>query len=77
MSRYRTSQSHPTKDRAAADVLAAYDVAKSDGLQTHDCYRAGVEAWHRAHPDQTLTYAARQAVDVILDAKTTLRIEEA
>jgi hypothetical protein len=72
---YRAGINDPMKDHAAANVLAAYEAAEGDGLPTHDCYRAGVQAWHRAHPDQALTYAARQAVDVILDAKTSLRIE--
>jgi hypothetical protein len=41
-----------------------------------DCYHAAVEAWRRAHPDHKATYAAQQAVRIVLDAKTSLRIEE-
>jgi hypothetical protein len=66
----------PMKDQAAAHVLRAFEVSKADGLSDVDCYRAGVEAWRRAHPDQTAAYAARQAVAVILEVKTSLRIEE-
>ena len=40
------------------------------------CYRAAVEAWRHAHPDHTATYAAQQAVRIVLDVKTSLRIEE-
>ncbi len=63
-----------TADSAAADVLAAYEAAEADGLQVVDCYRAGVEAWRRAHPDQKPEYAATQAVAVILGAKVSLRV---
>ena len=41
------------------------------------CYRAGVEAWRRAHPDQTREYVALKAVDVILAAKVRLRVDDA
>jgi hypothetical protein len=41
------------------------------------CYRAGVEAWRSAHPDQRPEYAAKQAVPVILAAKVKLRVEDA
>jgi len=75
MSKYR--EADPRNDHAAADVLAAYEAAEHEGLPTVDCYRAGVDAWHRIHPDQAATFAARQAVAVILDAKASLRIEEA
>jgi hypothetical protein len=39
----------PTTDRAALDVVAAYESAERAGLPLVDCYRAGVEAWRRAH----------------------------
>jgi hypothetical protein len=65
----RGREPDPMTDRAAFDVLAAYEVAERAGLGSVDCYRAGVEAWRRAHPDQTRTYAAGKAVTVIL-AKT-------
>ena len=66
----------PRQDNAAGDVLAAFEAAHRNGLPSVDCYRAAVEAWHRAHPDHTAPYAARQAVSIVLDAKTSLRIEE-
>jgi hypothetical protein len=46
------------------------------GQPSVDCYRAAVKAWRRAHPDHKATYAAQQAVRIVLDAKTSLRIEE-
>jgi hypothetical protein len=33
-------------------------------LRSVDCYRAGVEAWHRSHPNQTAAYAGSQAVAI-------------
>jgi len=51
------------------DVIAAYQAATQAGLPTPRCYRAGVEAWRRAHPDHSAAYAAKQAVAVILAAK--------
>jgi hypothetical protein len=42
-----------------------------------DCYRAGVDAWRRSHPNQTAAYAAKQAVAVILAAKVRLRVDDA
>ena len=66
----------PQQDDAAADVLAAFEAAQGGGLPTVDCYRAAVDAWRHAHPDHAATYAARQAVSIILDVKTSLRIEE-
>jgi hypothetical protein len=67
----------PTTDRAAADVLAAFEAAQRDDLPPVDCYRAGVDAWRRAHPDQRPDYAAGQAVAVILAAKVKLRPDDA
>ena len=66
----------PRQDNAAGDVLAAFEAAQGNGLPSVDCYRAAVEAWRRVHPDHTAPYAARQAVSIVLDAKTSLRIEE-
>ena len=59
----------PRSDPAAADVMAAYQATTQAGLPTPRCYRAGVEAWRRAHPDHSAAYAAKQAVAVILAAK--------
>ena len=63
----------PTADSAARDVLAAYDAALSKGKPSVECYRAAVEVWVRAHPDQVRTYAARQALDVVLAARVRIR----
>jgi hypothetical protein len=59
----------PKADNAAPAVLAAYDAAVRKGQPPVECYRAGVNAWVRAHPDQVRTYAARQALDVIFTAR--------
>ena len=59
----------PKADNAAPAVLAAYDAAVRKGRPPVECYRTGVDAWVRAHPDQVRTYAVRQALDVILTAR--------
>src|SRR4051794_26109318 len=61
-------------DSAAQDVLAAYDVAVRRGKPPVECYRAAVDAWVRAHPDQVRTYAARQALDVVIGARVHMRV---
>ncbi len=63
----------PTADSAARDVLAAYDAALRRGKPSVECYRAAVEVWVCAHPDQVRTYAARQALDVVLAARVRMR----
>jgi hypothetical protein len=68
---------NPMTDQAASAVLEAFDAAQAARLPPVPCYRAGVEAWHRAHPDQRPQYAATQAVAVILAAKVNLRVEDA
>jgi hypothetical protein len=68
---------NPTMDPAASAVLEAFDAAQAARLPPVVCYRAGIEAWRRAHPDQMPKYAALQAVDVILAAKVSLRVEDA
>jgi hypothetical protein len=73
---WRGSTIDPTADVAADAVLEAFEEARRAGLPSVECYRAGVEAWRRAHPDQSAEYAAKQAVAVILAAKVTLRVEE-
>lgn len=65
----------PTMDVAAASVLVAYEDASNAGLSSVECYRAGVEAWRRTHPDQSAEYAAKQAVAVLLVAKVSLRVD--
>lgn len=73
---WRGSTMDPTTDIAAEAVLDAFERARADGQPSVDCYRAGVEAWRRRHPDQSAEYAAKQAVAVILAAKVSLRVEE-
>jgi hypothetical protein len=60
----------------AAEVLKAYEAARAAGRSSVECYRAGVAAWRRAHPDQAAEYAAKRAVAVILAANVKFRIEE-
>ncbi len=67
----------PMTDQAAAAGLEAFDAAQAARLLPVICYRAGVEAWRRAHPDQRPEYAAKQAVAVILAAKVRLRVDDA
>ena len=73
---WRGSESDPTTDHAAPDVLAAYQAAWEARKSTADCYLEGVWAWRRVHPDQTPAYAAKRAVAVILAAKVSLRIPD-
>jgi hypothetical protein len=73
---WRSSMIDPTTDVAAGAVLEAFEAAQRDGLPSVDCYRAGVDAWKRTHPDQSAEYAAKQAVSVILTVKVSLRVEE-
>ena len=70
------SETDPTIDPAAPDVLAAYEAAWEARKSTAECYRAGVVAWRQAHPDQKPAYAAQRAVAVILAAKVSLRIDD-
>jgi hypothetical protein len=37
-------------------------------------YRAALDAWVRVHPDQVRTYAARQALEVVLGARGQMRV---
>jgi hypothetical protein len=69
-------ETDPTLDPAATDVLAAYETAWEARKSTAECYRAGVEAWRRVHPEQTPVYSAQRAVAVILAAKVRLRIPD-
>lgn len=73
---WRGSVVDPTRDVAAPAVLDAFEAARRAGEASVDCYRAGVEAWRRTHPDQSAEYSAKQAVAVILTAKVSLRVEE-
>jgi hypothetical protein len=62
-------------DPAVSAVLEAFDAAQAAHLPPVICYRAGIEAWRRAHPDQRPEYARKKAVDVILTAKVSLRVD--
>jgi hypothetical protein len=73
---WRGSTIDPTSDVAADAVLDAFEAAREAGRSSVECYRSGVAAWRRIHPDQSAEYAARQAVAVILAAKVSLRVEE-
>ena len=73
---WRGSTIDPMTDSAASAVLHAFEEARDAGLPSVDCYRAGVDAWRRTHPDQSAKYAAKQAVSVILAVKVSLRVEE-
>ena len=74
---WRNGAPDATNDPAAGEVLAAFEKAQEAKRPSVDCYRAAVKAWRRRHPDQARTYAARQAVAVVLAAKATLRIDDA
>jgi hypothetical protein len=73
---WRGWETDSTKDPAATEVLAAYEIAREAQRSTVDCYRAGVEAWRRVHPEQTPVYAAQRAVSLILAVKASLRIPD-
>jgi hypothetical protein len=61
-------------DVAAADVLEAFQAARAAGRSPVECYRAGVAAWRRHHPDQAPEYAAKRAVAVILAHNVELKV---
>ena len=63
-------------DEAAQDVLSAFRSARAAGRPSVDCYRAGVDAWRRRHPDQAPEYAAKRAVALILAHHVELRVTE-
>ena len=73
---WRGRETDSTKDPAAAEVLAAYEIAREARKSSVECYRAGVEAWRRAHPEQTPVYAAQRAVSLILAVKARVRIPD-
>ena len=73
---WRVATVDPAATAAAAEVLNAYEATRAAGGSSVACYRAGVEAWKRVHPDQSAEYAAKQAVAVILSANVKFRIDE-
>ena len=73
---WRVSKVDPASEATAAAVLKAFEAARRAGRTSVECYRAGVEAWRREHPDQAPEYAAKRAVAVILTVHAKIRIEE-
>jgi hypothetical protein len=73
---WRVSRIDPTKHPTADVVLRAFEAARSAGRPSVECYRAGVAAWRREHPDQSAEYSAKRAVAVILATYAKLRIEQ-
>jgi hypothetical protein len=73
---WRLSKIDLTRNVAADAVLRAFESARRSGRPSVECYKAGVEAWRRQHPDQTAEYTAKQAVAVILAVHAKIRIEE-
>jgi hypothetical protein len=64
------------QNRQAADAaLKAFATARAQGRSSVECYRAGVAAWRKVHPEQAAEYAAKRAVAVILSAYMSLRVE--
>jgi hypothetical protein len=72
----RSAKIDSIKNATAAAVLQAFETARRAGRPSVECYRAGVAAWRREHPDQAVEYAAKRAVAVILARHVRLRIEE-
>ena len=63
-------------NREAGDAaLKAFAAARAQGRSSVECYRAGVAAWRRIHPEQSADYAAKRAVSIILAAYMSLRVE--
>lgn len=63
--RWRHPTNNPADDKAADEVIAAFEAAEQAGKPPVACYCAAVDAWLRVHPEQAPHYAARQAVEVI------------
>lgn len=60
---------------AAEAALKAFEAARAQGRSSVECYRAGVAAWRRLHPEQAAEYAAKRAVAVILSTHLSLRVD--
>jgi hypothetical protein len=73
--RWSRSTVDPSEDPAAPETIAAFEQAQDAGMNTTECYQAAVGAWCRAHPDHARQYASQQAVEVVLRAKVSLRVE--
>jgi hypothetical protein len=55
-------------DPEKAAVLTAFFAARAANRPAFECYKAGVQVWKGLHPEQAPGYAAKAAVQVILDA---------
>ena len=55
-----------TSREAGDAALKAFAAARAQGWSSVECYRAGVAAWRRIHPEHAADYAAKRAVSVIL-----------
>jgi hypothetical protein len=73
---WRVAKIDTTTSVAAEAALEAFESARRAGRPSVECYRAGVAAWRREHPDQAAEYAAKRAVAVILATHAKIRIEE-
>jgi hypothetical protein len=73
---WRVERIDPKANLGAQAVLKAFESARRAGRPSVECYRAGVEAWRREHPDQSPEYSAKRAVAVILDSHAKIRIED-
>jgi hypothetical protein len=70
---WRVSKVDPASEATGAAVLKAFETARRSSVE---CYRAGVEAWRRDHPDQSPEYAAKRAVALILTAHAKIQVEQ-
>ena len=57
---------HKQADSTEAEVISAFLAARRAGRPAFECYKAGVDAWKRLHPEHASEYAGRQAVKVML-----------
>ena len=66
----------PMQDPIAPEIIEAYEAAQEQRRSTHECYRAAIDVWRRAYPEHTREYASKQAIEVVLRAKVSLRVDE-
>jgi pyruvate/2-oxoacid:ferredoxin oxidoreductase beta subunit len=51
-------------------ILKSFREAEVKGHSLVDCYIFAAEAWQRKHPESSYEYAAKQAVQIILETRT-------
>jgi hypothetical protein len=68
--RPRTSIIFINSDADKTLVIKTFNEAESKGYSTPDCYIFAAEAWNRRHPESSYEYAARQAVQILLEVRT-------